>query len=180
MSEILKKLEGGDRRSIGRANEVVEDVLDNPTLFDAVFEGMLSDDPLIRMRGADAVEKITARRPDYLQPFKKKLLEEVANIDQHEVRWHVAQMLPRLTLSRRELKTAVETLLNYLSDESSIVKTFAMQALADFAGREVSLRDRLIKVLEKCTRAGSPAMKSRGRKLLKRLKDMQLNAEEPH
>ena len=132
---------------------------------------MLSDEPLIRMRSADAVEKITARRPECLQPFKKKLLEEVAKIDQQEVRWHVAQMLPRLTLRRRELETAVQTLLDYLGDKSSIVKTFAMQALADFAEREVWLRDRVINVLEKCTREGGPAMKSRGRKLLKRLKD---------
>jgi HEAT repeat protein len=152
---------------------VVEDVLDNPTLFDALFGGMLSDDPLIRMRSADAVEKVTAKRPQYLQRFKKKLLEEVAKIDQQEVRWHVAQMLPRLTLRRRELETAVETLLDYLGDQSSIVKTFAVQALADFAEREVLLRDRVTEVLEKCARAGTPAMKSRGRKLLKRLKDVQ-------
>ena len=83
-------------------------------------------------------------------------------------RW---QMLPRLALSKPELETAVETLLDYLGDKSSIVKTFAMQALADFAEKEVSLRDRVVKVLDKCTREGSPAMKSRGRKLLKRLKD---------
>jgi hypothetical protein len=82
-------------------------------------------------------------------------------------------MLPRLTLRRRELETAVETLLDYLGDQSSIVKTFAVQALADFAEREVLLRDRVTEVLEKCARAGTPAMKSRGRKLLKRLKDVQ-------
>ena len=76
-------------------------------------------------------------------------------------------MLPRLTLSKSELKTAVETLLGYLGDKSAIVKTFAMQALADFAEREISLREPVIKVLEKCTETGSPAMKSRGRKLLK-------------
>jgi hypothetical protein len=173
MSQILKKLAGGDRRSIGRANEVVADVLDDPTLFDSVFRGMLGDDPLIRMRAADAVEKVTAQRPDYLQPFKQKLLRQVAGSRQQEVRWHVAQMLPRLALRRPELAVAVETLLDYLADESSIVKTFAMQALADFAEREVFLRERVIKVLQRCTREGSPAMKSRGRKLLKSLQDAQ-------
>ncbi len=170
MSEILKKLEGGDRRSIGRANEVVDDVLGDPALFVALFQGMTGDDPLIRMRAADAVEKVTAQRPDYLQPFKTKLLREVANSRQQEVRWHVAQMLPRLALSRLERELAVQTLLDYLGDGSSIVKTFAMQALADLAEREVSLRDRVIEVMEKSTREGTPAMKSRGQKLLRRLK----------
>ena len=59
--DILEKLKGGDRRSIGRANEVVADVLRDPTLFDALFNGMLNDDPIVRMRSADAVEKITAQ-----------------------------------------------------------------------------------------------------------------------
>jgi len=83
---VLKKLEGGDRRSIGRVNEVVADVLNDPTLFEVVFYGMLSDDPIIRMRSADAVEKITARHPEYLQPYKTKLIQQVAKIDQEEVR----------------------------------------------------------------------------------------------
>jgi hypothetical protein len=173
VSDLLKKLEGGDRRSIGRANEVVRDVLNNPALFGMVFDGMLSHDPIIRMRSADAVEKITAERPEYLQPYKRTLLRRVASINQQEVRWHVAQMLPRLALSRSATALAVETLLGYLGDKSSIVKIFAMQALADFAEKETVLRDRVVAVLEEATRAGSPAMKSRGRRLLKRLKDMQ-------
>jgi hypothetical protein len=37
MHEILKKLAGGDRRSTGRANEVVSDVLNDPALFQVVF-----------------------------------------------------------------------------------------------------------------------------------------------
>lgn len=59
---LLEKLLGGDRRSIGEANEVVGDVLRDPSLFGVVFESLLNDDPLIRMRAADAVEKITATR----------------------------------------------------------------------------------------------------------------------
>lgn len=60
MHEILQKLTGGDFRSTGRSEEVVEDVIRDPSLFAVVFHGMLSDDPLIRMRSADAIEKITS------------------------------------------------------------------------------------------------------------------------
>ena len=94
MDNVLDKLKGGDRRSIGRVSEVVADVLDDPALFDVVFHGMLDDDPVIRMRAADAVEKITVDYPEYLQPYKTKLLRQVARIEQQEVRWHVAQMIP--------------------------------------------------------------------------------------
>jgi hypothetical protein len=82
MSDLLEKLEGGDRRSIGRVEEVVAQVLNDPSLFKVVFDGMLSHDPLVRMRSADAVEKITAQHPEYLQPYKKMLIQQVARIDQ--------------------------------------------------------------------------------------------------
>ena len=169
MNNVLKKLEGGDRRSIGRVSEVVADVLNDPSLFEAVFNGMLSDGPIIRMRSADAVEKITANHPEYLQPYKEKLIQQVARINQQEVRWHVAQMLPRLELSKEERAVIVEILLDYLNDKSKIVKTFSMQALADFAERDAGLRPQVIKLLEELTRTGSPAMRSRGRKLLEKL-----------
>jgi hypothetical protein len=122
------------------------------------------------MRSADAVEKITAEHPEYLQPYKGKLIQQVAKVDQQEVRWHVAQMFPRLELSEEERAGIVEILLDYLNDKSKIVKTSSMQALADFAERDASLRFEVIKLLEELTRTGSPAMQSRGRKLLERLK----------
>jgi len=169
MKDVLKKLEGGDRRSIGRVSEVVADVLNDPSLFEAVFNGMLSDDPIIRMRSADAAEKITAKHPEYLQPYKEKLIQQVAKIDQQEVRWHVAQMFPRLELSGEERAVVVEILLDYLNNKSKIVKTFSMQTLADFAERDADLRPKVIQLLEELTTTGSPAMKSRGRKLLEKL-----------
>jgi hypothetical protein len=166
---VLQKLAGGDRRSIGRVSEVVAEVLNDPYLFEVVFNGMLNDDPIIRMRSADAVEKITQEHPEYLQPYKEKLIQQVAKSDQQEVRWHVAQMFPRLELSKEEQAVVVEILLDYLDDKSKIVKTSSMQALADFAERDAGLRPKVIKLLEEFTTAGSPAMKSRGRKLLERL-----------
>ena len=39
MNPIVKKLQGADRRSIGRSNEVADEVLADPSLFGAVFEG---------------------------------------------------------------------------------------------------------------------------------------------
>ena len=170
MSDILGKLQGRDRRSIGRVNEVVADVLADPTLFEVVFNGMLNDDPVVRMRSADAVEKITAERPEYLRPYKTKLIKQVAGIEQQEVRWHVAQVIPRLEWSVQERAVVVGILLGYLDDRSKIVKTFSMQALSDLAEKDAGLRSKVIPVIEELTKKGSPAMRSRGKKLLKRLK----------
>jgi hypothetical protein len=167
---ILAELTGGDRRSIGRAGEAAGRVLKNPALFPDLFAGLLDSDPLIRMRAADAVEKVTRRRPDLLQPWKQSLLERVSQLAEKEMRWHVAQMLPRLNLTPRERSIALGILTGYLADASSIVKTFSMQALADFALRDEELMAQTAPLIERLTRTGTPAMKSRGRKLLQQFR----------
>jgi hypothetical protein len=47
MNNIFEKLSGGDCLSIGRSNEVAKLVLGNPKIFGIVFEGLLSDDPVL-------------------------------------------------------------------------------------------------------------------------------------
>ena len=78
-------------------------------------------------------------------------------------------MIPRLELSQEERAVVVEILLDYLNDQSKIVKTFSMQALADLAEPDASLLSQVIPLLEDLTETGSPAMRSRGRKLLEKL-----------
>lgn len=166
MHPILRKLEGGDRRSIGRSNEVAAEVIANPTLFGTLFSGLLSEDQLLRMRAADAVEKVTARHPEYLRPYKTTLIGHVARLDQKEVRWHTAQMLPRIKWSKAERQQVLRVLTGYLNDRSSIVKTFAMQALADLVEQAPEIRPAVVLHLRELMVTGTPAMKARGRKLL--------------
>ena len=173
LTDMLQKLQGGDRRSIGRADEVVEEVLKDPSLLGAMFRGLLGDDPVLRLRCADVAEKVTAVHPEYLQEYKAALLQQVARIEQQEVRWHVAQMLPRLHLDAEERAEAVRVLIGYLSDKSSIVRTFSLQALADLAGDDAVLRPKVIEQLQQHIERGSPAVKARGRKLLAELQSEQ-------
>ena len=166
MRGVLGLLEGGDRRSLGRVGEVVAAVRKDPRLFAELFEGMLVDDEVVRMRAADAAEKLTVESPEFLIPYKRRLLGEVARIEQQEVRWHVAQMLPRLELSPQQRATAIRLLTSWLDDTSSIVRTFSMQALADLATDDAKLRARVAATIERMIAEGSPAVKSRGRRLL--------------
>ena len=171
MSKISGSLKGGDRRSIGNSDKVARKISSDKKLFAQVFDAMLSPDPLIRMRAADAVEKATREHPELLRPFKSKLLREVALIEQQEVRWHVALILPRLELTGTEVHLAVSILLDYLADKSSIERTCAMQGLADLALQHPRLSSRVIALIESLSSDGSAAMRSRGRKLLARLRD---------
>jgi hypothetical protein len=169
MNRILQQLRGGDRRSIGRSTEVATAVSKRPSLFAELFEGLFVPDPLVRMRAADAVEKVTRSRPELLQPRKLLLLEAIAPLQQKEVRWHVAQMLPRLGLTVEEQQKAVRILMGYLADASSIVRTSSMQALVELSERDTRLRARVRPLVERLARTGTPAMRSRGRNLLRTL-----------
>jgi len=166
--ELLKMLEGGDRRSTGRSEEAAAEVLANPPLFKELIRGMQSSDPLIRMRSADAAEKVTVHNPILLEPHKKVILNKVARIPQQEIRWHVAQFISRIQWNTKERQAILTLLDEYLQDKSSIVRTFSMQAMADIASQDAKLRKSITKKLEHLTESGTPAMKSRGKKLLLR------------
>lgn len=166
MSAFLDQLAGGDRRSIGTSGAVVQQVLADPAKLVAIIAGLSAADPVVRMRCADVAEKVSAAHPEWLQPHGKTLIDLAARATQQELRWHLAQMLPRLTLSVAEHRVAVKVMFDYLNDPSKIVKTFAMQALADFAQHDRSLRRRLPRVLVNILQSGSPAMQARARRLL--------------
>src|ERR1700689_5350189 len=140
---ILRLLEGGDRRMIGRSDKVAAMVYKAPELFPELIAGLWSEDPLVRMRAADAAEKVTRKNRELLQPHKSELLGLMAETEQQELRWHLAAMVPRLRLNVRERQIAISSLNRYLEDGSSIVKTFALQGLADLAQNDSSIRPKV-------------------------------------
>lgn len=166
MSGFLQQLAGGDRRSIGRANQVAAAVLADPSSLDELFEGLTHADPLIRMRAADTLEKVSVTRPDLLQRYKSPLLGSIADTPQAEVRWHVAQIIPRPILSAAEREMAFALLVGYLGDKSSIVRTSALQGISDLARTDVKLRQTAETILRQALVSGTPAMKARARKLV--------------
>jgi hypothetical protein len=169
MSTLLSELTGGDRRSIGRSNSVVRNLLRDPARFKEIIAGLSHDDPLVRMRCADVAEKVSLKHPEWLRPHKRKLLQLAARSCEKEMRWHLAQMVPRLKLDRDQRRRAEAIMLLYLDDRSRIVKTFAMQALFDLAVDDKARRQRLVPLFNDLARAGGPAMRARARKLIRAL-----------
>jgi len=174
MNKIEKLLSIGDLRTAGKSEEVVRLALSKPGLFGDIVHAILLDHPGIRMRASDAVEKITRLHPEWLKSYKKLFLSKIANIEQKEVRWHSAQILPRLNLTKNERKKVFTLMLTFLEDESRIVKTFAMQALTDIAVQDGSYVDQVEDIVKRLMKKGTPAMKSRGRKLLVILDGLQI------
>lgn len=167
MATILDKLRGGDLRSVGKADEVAAAIHNALDLFDTVFNGLYEDDPVVRMRSADVLEKVTRTRPQLLYGLAETILGEISRIDQQEVCWHVAQIIPRLDLRAQKPEDVVTILERYLGHKSKIVIVSAMEALAQLAERKYLEKGFVTGLIEEQMEGGSPAVRARGRKLLK-------------
>ena len=88
-------------------------------------------------------------------------------------------MIPRLELTPAEHTKAADALEAFLDDRSSIVKTFALQGLADLAALDPRMREGVIEKLREATRTGTPAMKARSRKLLAKLERLEAESNRP-
>ncbi len=173
--DLLRYLKGpkgrADRRSIGQANAVAALVLQHPQSAGQLVRALWDADGVVRMRAADALEKASLQNPKLLARYKSELLGLLAEATQQELRWHLALMVSRLPLTSAERLRAAAHLRRYLEDRSSIVKTCALQGLAEVATQEAdSFRLEVVDLLRAALRSGTAAMRARSRKLLKRLK----------
>ncbi len=166
---IAEVLRGGDPRSLHGVTRAIAEIAYEPQRFPELIDAMSHDDAIVRMRAADAAEKISRDHPEYLAPHKAQLLSIAATTDQSSLRWHLAQMLPRLALEPVERRNVVKLMKRYLDDRSAIVRTCAMQTLADLAIADRSLRRSVIPAIRNAALRGTAVMRNRGAHLLQLL-----------
>ena len=168
--DIREVLSGGDLRSVGHVDAVVAYVGNDPDRFSELMTGLTDDRPVVRMRSADAMEKVTRRHPKLLRAHQASLFEQLQIATQQEVRWHLAQLMPRMTWTEEEASDIVRVLTDWIAAETSaIVIVNALQAMFDLSAMHPRFRDELKALLETQLAAGSPAVKSRAKKLLHKL-----------
>jgi len=88
----------------------------------------------------------------------------------------MAQVSPRLDLSKSEEKQIIELLKRLLSHKSKIVRVSAMDAIASFAERDKTIVDEVREIIRIQMKSGAPSILSRGRKLLHQLEEKGRNA----
>jgi hypothetical protein len=165
--DILARLAKGDLRTTGVSEEVAEEICNNQELFDRVVLGLHSDNPGLRMRCADAIEKASIENHGLLQPHKKDILGFIGSINQQEVQWHVAQLIPRLEMTEAETDQAMQLMERYFAEpKSNIVRTFALQTICDLAANDQRYAKLANKYLQKALNDPAHSLQSRARKLL--------------
>ena len=163
---------GRSRRSrlaVGRAKEVAAILLDHPRKAGQVVECLWDDDAGVANRAADALERASYSNPNLLAPWKEALLGRMVDATENKLRWNLALMVSRMAMTLAETERTAVVLRSWLDDRSSIVKTCAMQGLASLTHWNPAMLPEVLDRLRLLSRSGTPAMRARGRILLKRI-----------
>jgi hypothetical protein len=181
--------------SVGRVKEVTTLVKSQPRLFAHLVQLIFDEDRGVSQRTADVLERLTAsktglattrsasnassddldtttitrvlaREKDTLVGL---LIEARPETHPKKLRWNLALVLGRLPLTVADCRRAAPVLYSWLDDPSSIVKTAALQALADMTRFDPASLPAVLDLLRIHSRSGTAAMRARSRNLLKRL-----------
>ena len=138
---------------------------------------LFDDNASVAMRAADVLERISARPTPavtrLLARNKAALLGLLTEVTLKKSRWNLAILMGRLPLTVAEARRVAAFLEPWLEDSSSIIKTAALQGLADMARMDPSLLPGVLDVLRIRGRSGTPAMRARTRHLLAALEPEQ-------
>jgi len=163
--------EGRCTQGPGRAFDAAVVVLEQPRLTRQLIECLWDEDEVLAGQAADALETVVGERPHALQPWKEALLGLLVESKGIKLRWHLGLIVARLQLTRAECRRVADVLSGWLADPSSIVKTCAMQGLAELTRQDQSMTEEVLDQLRALTRSGTPAMRARGRTILKQMEN---------
>lgn len=171
MNQFADILSGGDLRSIGKSNDIVLEI-QGQKKFDDLFECLIHKERIVVMRAADTVEKITQTHPEFLSKHKKKIFQLCSRSENKELKWHLALLLPRLALNKKETGIAWGQLTNWAKDKnnSRIVRVNAIQAMFELS-KEKQWAVRLENILSELSLENIPSINARIKKIHKQMKE---------
>jgi hypothetical protein len=165
--------EGRNPLALGKVCALTQRFRAKPEKAGQLIRFLWDSDEGVASRAADILERISHVRPPALDrifsEYKKALLGLLPEARPKKLRWNLALILGRLPLTPTEARRASAVLELWLEDKSSIVKTAALQGMADLTMCDPTLLPVALDLLRIQGRSGTPAMRARSRILLKRL-----------
>lgn len=157
----------------GRVCEVAELVVKQPRRLASLVECLWDQDAGVACRAADVLERVTRGPAPFLASkrlaaWKESFMGLLSEAEPKKLRWNLAFVVPRMELTVAEARRVAASLNVYLDDSSSIVKTAAMHGLAGLTRYDAAMLPGVVDLLRMLSRSGTPAMRARGRILLKK------------
>ncbi|MGB4767806.1 MAG: hypothetical protein WBP22_00955 [Candidatus Saccharimonas sp.] len=131
---IVMLAEDGKKNSLGRVNDVINDTLASPARLEELYLAMFAADAWVRMRAADAFEKICRVHPEWIIAYIDRIQAELGASQQASIQWHIAQIYCEVELSDLQMKRALSWLETTLKTDKVdwIVAANSMKTLAHF------------------------------------------------
>lgn len=163
----------GKPNSLGRTDEVIEAVLQDKSKLDELYSCMFNEDAWVRMRAADALEKVCRQHPEWLLRYIDKFQAELATSNQPSIQWHLAQIYGQVDLSPEQKQKAIRWLENLVStvEVDWIVAANAMDTLVQFAKDGSVPEKKVISLLQVQQGHKSNAVVRRADKLLNQMQE---------
>jgi hypothetical protein len=148
-------------------------IRDHPLQAGRLIELLWDDDAGVANRAADVLERVSIEPSPTLRRvianYKEALLGLLPDARFIKLRWNLAFVMARLPLTLPESRRAASVLRTFLDDRSWIVKTAALQGLADLTRHDPASLPEVLDLLRIQGRSGTPAMRARSRNLIRRL-----------
>lgn len=169
ISIFEERFKGGHPNSLGNAVEIVEEVLNDKSKLQALFDCWQSKDELVRLRVASAIKRVCIMQPDWIAPYIDHLQTDIAAIDQASTQWILAILFKLLfkKMSPAQHQRALEILKTNLETHPDwIVICNTMQTLTEWAQHDNKLKTWLIPQLEHHTNDVRNSVKRKANKYL--------------
>jgi hypothetical protein len=167
---LRDELLGGNRTSVGNAQQVIAEVLKSPKKLEEIYSLFFDDDPVIVMRSSYVAMRVAEQKPESVEPYKKRLLTDLRKYKQQEIRWHIPQLLMHVTLTKAEQNKAYSQLMEWAeTDSSKIVAYYCLPTAAKFASQNPELFNDFVPRLKKLSNLGAKSVSNRCKKIAKEL-----------
>jgi len=159
---------GGHKNSLGEVPQVIEIVLHDQHRIEELYNCLFDGDAWVRMRAADAFEKICRVHPDWLLPYIDRLATDFGASFQPSIQWHMAQIYKQVPLTQTQKDVAIQWLTQRIAtkDVDWIVAANVMETLAQFAKDGSFPLDQLVSLLKIQQQHKSNAVVRRATKIL--------------
>ena len=169
---LLDWLKGGTVQSLGRTEEVVAIIEQDEAAYDEVFEGLFDEDPVVRLRATDAIEKASRTHPEWLVAWQDEILGRLDEFEGHDVQqMHIALLIKHMDLSLAQARRMLTRLERWSRIDHKFMLASCMSGLMDLGLAHPALYGRAITQIETlATSDPAPSIQARARKLLKKRK----------
>lgn len=169
MRNFEQRLTGGHPNSLGNTVEVVEEVLQEPQLFDELFHCYFSSDEVVRLRVSNAMKRVCREDKSLLVPYIDRFLTDVAAINQASTQWTLANLFLYLQkeMTEEQIASAKEIMKNNLVNHADwIVLNNSMETLGQWSKKDAALKAWMLPHLQRLSKDDRKTVAKRANKFL--------------